>query len=343
MSIEGDVYLPAPQTPRKILILVFPDITLLDFSGPAQVFIMAARLATEAGLPSPYEVTLVSADGGLVMAEGGIGLQSIAFDDISEDQPIDTAVVPGGWGVWRGNLDPRVLAWVRAMDKRAKRLVSVCIGAFILADAGVLSGRRVATHWHFCQTLRQANPQIIVEDDQIFIRDGHVWSSAGVTAGIDLSLALVEEDLGHIEAVRLAQFLVLFLKRHGGQAQFSRVLAAQIADAGGRFAELHAWMADNLALDLCIASLADRAGMTPRTFARAYREGTGMTPAKSVEALRVEMAKRCLLDAAPQTPSAIAAKCGFIDEERMRRAFLRVVGISPSEYKLRFGQRAAAE
>jgi transcriptional regulator GlxA family with amidase domain len=329
-------------TPRRILILVYPDITLLDFTGPAQVFIMASRLATEAGKPAPYEVVLVSPTGGQVIAEGGISLQTIAFDDIPADQPVDTAIVAGGWGVWSGNSDPRILSWVRSMAARAGRLVSVCIGAFILAESGVLDGRRVATHWYFSQALAKAHRNVTVESDPIFIKDGKIWSSAGVTAGIDLSLALVEDDLGHAEALQLAQFLVLFLKRQGGQTQFSSMLAAQAADAAGRFTELHAWIADNLASDLRIEVLAEQAGMTPRTFTRAYRDATGITPAKSVEALRVETAKRILVEQPLAKATAIAVNCGFVDEERLRRAFLRVVGVSLSEYKSRFGQRIMA-
>jgi transcriptional regulator GlxA family with amidase domain len=329
--------------PRRILILVYPGITLLDFTGPAQVFIMATRLMTEEGKPPPYEVTLVSPTGGTVVAEGGIGLQTVAFEDIPADAPVDTALVPGGWGVWTGNIDPRILVWVRAMALRARRLVSVCIGAFILADAGVLQGRRVATHWFFCDTLRRANDTLLVENDPIFIEDGGIWSSAGVSAGIDLSLALVEEDLGHGEALRLAQFLVLFLKRHGGQTQFSQVLSAQVADATGRFAALHAWMAENLASDLRIEALAERANMTPRTFVRAYREHTGMTPAKSVELLRVESAKRLLVAQLDLAVATVAVRCGFIDQERMRRAFMRAIGVSPADYRSYFGRRGAAQ
>jgi transcriptional regulator GlxA family with amidase domain len=336
---------PAPTSAprqRRILILVYPGITLLDFTGPAQVFIMATRLVTEDGKPPPYEVVLVSPTGGVVLAEGGIGLATTAFDDIAADAPIDSAIVPGGWGVWAGNIDPRILAWVRAMALRARRLVSVCIGAFILADAGVLDGRRVATHWFFCDALRRANDNIVVENDPIFVKDGRIWSSAGVSAGIDLSLALVEEDLGHAEALRLAQFLVLFLKRHGGQTQFSRVLAVQVADAEGRFGRLHAWMAENLAGDLRIETLAEFAGMTPRTFTRAYREHTGMTPAKSVETLRVETAKRLLAEQPELTVATVAVRCGFIDQERMRRAFVRAIGISPADYRARFGRHRMA-
>jgi transcriptional regulator GlxA family with amidase domain len=328
--------------PRRILILVYPDITLLDFAGPAQVFIMASRLAVEDGKPAPYEVVLVSPTGGQVVAEGGISLQTIAFDDIPADQPVDTAIVAGGWGVWNGDSNPRILSWVRSMAARADRLVSVCIGAFILAEAGVLEGRRVTTHWYFSQALARTYRNVAVESDPIFINDGKIWSSAGVTAGIDLSLALIEDDLGHAEALRLAQFLVLFLKRHGGQTQFSSVLAAQSADVAGRFAELHAWIAGNLTSDLRIEVLADRAGMTPRTFTRAYRDATGLTPAKSVEALRVENAKRFLVEQPMMKTTAIATNCGFVDEERLRRAFLRVVGISLSEYRSRFGRRVMA-
>jgi len=211
---------------------------------------------------------------------------------------------------------------------------SVCTGAFLLAATGLLSGRRAVTHWRACADLQKRYPDIAVETDPIFIRDGAVWTSAGVTAGIDLALALVQEDLGRDHALRTAQRLVMFVKRPGGQSQFSTSLWAQGAD-DGTFDALHGWIASNLGTDLRVERLAEEAGMSPRNFARAYRAKTGSTPAKAIEAMRTEAARQ-LLEQTKQPVTRIAESCGFGDEERMRRTFLRNLGIGPSAYRARF-------
>jgi transcriptional regulator GlxA family with amidase domain len=227
-----------------------------------------------------------------------------------------------------------VIARVRHWARRARRVCSVCTGAFVLAAAGLLDGKRAVTHWASCELLQARHPAIRVESDPIFLNDGAIWTSAGVTAGIDLALALVQADLGHGLAMQVAQRLVVFLKRPGGQSQFSAPLRAQAASDDG-LAALCAWMEAHLGEDLRVERLAARAGMSPRTFARTYAAKLGTTPAKTVEALRVAAARRAL-EEGDAPIKRVAHACGFGDEERMRRAFLRRVGVSPSDYRARF-------
>jgi transcriptional regulator GlxA family with amidase domain len=212
----------------------------------------------------------------------------------------------------------------------------VCTGAFLLAATGVLDGRRAVTHWSFCAELARRHPRVRVEVDPIFVRDGAIWTSAGVSAGIDLALALVEEDLGHGVALGLARYLVVFLKRPGGQAQFSALLSLQVAD--DRFGPLHDWIRDHLAEPLSLRVLARRVGMSPRSFGRHYTDEIGMTPMKSVEKLRVEAA-RLLLTETRIPVKQVAARCGFGSEETLRRSFVRTLAVAPRDYRARF-QRA---
>lgn len=323
--------------PKEIAILGFPDALLLDVAGPAQVFASASELVEGRETPA-YRVTVVSRDGGEIITSSGVGLSSISFADAA-GQPFDTVVAAGGHGVHAAAEDTATVDWLRAQVAVSRRACSVCTGAFLLAAAGVLAGRRAATHWGYCDTLAAQHPDVRVDGNPIFIEDNGVWTSAGVTAGIDLSLALVEADLGRRLALQTAQRLVVFMKRPGGQAQFSSILAAQLSD-NGDFAELHAWMADNLSADLRVERLADRAGMSPRTFARVYRDRTGMTPAKVVTALRVEAARR-LLEETALPVGQVALRCGFGEEERMRRAFLNRLGVAPGRYRQSFSLEAA--
>jgi transcriptional regulator GlxA family with amidase domain len=223
--------------------------------------------------------------------------------------------------------------WLANRAQAARRVASVCTGAFLLAACGLLDGRRAVTHWRSCARLQQRHPAVRVEEDRIYLRDGKVWTSAGVTAGIDLALALVEEDLGRDLALAVARHLVVFLKRPGGQSQFSTMLAAQ--SAGDDFARLHDWIATHLDADLRVEHLAAAAGMSPRHFARVYAERMGRTPAKAVEAMRIEAARRALEESGAPI-EAVARRCGFGDEERMRRSFLRRLGVGPRAYRARF-------
>ncbi|SAL66420.1 AraC family transcriptional regulator [Caballeronia peredens] len=318
------------ETPRTVDILAFPDVQLLDVAGPLQVFATVNDLAAASGMPRPYRPRVVAREG-VVTASAGLGLVAHMLPDASE--PCDTLVVAGGWGVHEAVRQPDLVDWVRARSAHARRTASVCTGAFLLAAAGLLDARRAVTHWTRCDELAARFPAVRVEADPIFIRDGDVWTSAGITAGIDLSLALVEDDLGRALALEAARQLVVFLKRPGGQAQFSAALSLQ--QSGERFAELHAWIAENLATDLSIGVLAGRAGMSERSFVRHYRAQTGTTPARSIERMRLEAARRLLGDTALPV-KRVAARCGFGSEETMRRGFLRALGVSPQAYRERF-------
>jgi transcriptional regulator GlxA family with amidase domain len=247
---------------------------------------------------------------------------------------VDTLVVPGGEGTREAFRDEALVSWIRRAAGRARRVTSVCTGAFLLAEAGLLDGRRATTHWSACSALRRRYPSITVEDDPIFVRDEHVWTSAGVTAGMDLALALVEEDAGKEAALAVARQLVLFVRRPGGQAQFSAQLSADAAEREP-LRELQAWIVDHLAEDLTVDALAQRAHMSPRNFARAFKREVGMTPAAYVERSRVERAQQALQTS--EAPVALVARrCGFGTAGTLRRAFHRRAGVSPAEYRSRF-------
>ena len=324
-----------PGAPRRVEILAFPAVQLLDVAGPLQVFgtacDLAARRRPEANV-APYDTAVVAAGSGAVMASAGLGLTAEPLSDAAAS--LDTLVVAGGLGVQAAARDPELVGWLARKAPHCRRVVSVCTGAYLLAEAGLLDGRRAVTHWEHCAELQRRYPRISVEPDPIFIRDGDVWTSAGVTAGIDLALALVEDDLGRAATLVVARQLVVFLKRPGGQSQYSAALALQ--DAGGGFEALHAWMADHLAEDLGLATLARRAGMSERSFLRRYPAATGLTPGRAVERLRVEAARRLLAETAVPA-KRIAERCGFGSAETMRRAFLRLLGVPPAEYRARFG------
>ena len=247
--------------------------------------------------------------------------------------PVDTLIVAGGEGVHAAMEDPVLMAWVGQRARSVRRVASVCTGAFLLAAAGLLDGRRAVTHWSQCAALAAAFPRVTVEPDPIYINDGAIWTSAGVTAGIDLALALIEADLGRVAAAAVARRLVVFLRRPGGQAQFSTALALSGPD--DRFEPLHAWMAANLNSDLGVPALAAQAGMSERSFLRNYRAATGTTPARTVERVRVEAARQAL--GVTRLPlKRIARECGFGSEETMRRSFIRVLSVPPQAYRERF-------
>ena len=229
--------------------------------------------------------------------------------------------------------DPALVAWLAARAASARRVASVCTGAWLLGASGLLDGRRAATHWSFCAQFAEAFPAVRVEPDPIFLRDGPIWTSAGVTAGIDLALALLEEDFGRELALAVARHLVVFLKRPGGQAQFSAALTLQTAK--DRFGALHDWIGTHLAEELSLPILAGQAGMSERSFSRRYAEETGVTPARAVERLRVEAARRLLLESRAPV-KRIARQCGFGSEETMRRSFLRLISATPQDYRARF-------
>jgi len=317
--------------PKVIHVLAFPNVQVLDVTGPLQVFASANDLARQQGLPLPYAASVIAAQTEPVMTSAGLAL--VAEPLPPADAPCDTLVIAGGWGVYGAAEDAALVDWVRQKAAHSRRMTSVCTGAFLLAASGLLDGRRVVTHWTRCEELALKYPSVQVEANPIFIQQGSLWTSAGVTAGIDLCLALVEQDLGRAVALEVARHLVVFLKRPGGQSQFSVTLSLQ--KGGSRFCELHAWIADHLTLDLNIATLAAQAGMSERSFVRHYRAETGQTPARAVELIRVETARRQLSDSTAPI-KRIAVQCGFGCEETLRRSFLRAVSITPQAYRERF-------
>ena len=317
--------------PKIIHVLAFENAQVLDVTGPLQVFASANDLARQHGLPLRYAVNVIAAQAEPVMTSAGLALLAEPLPAI--DQPCDTLVIAGGWGVYGAAEDPALVQWVRDKSLHTRRMASVCTGAFLLAASGLLDGCRVATHWTRCEELARKFPALTVEANPIFIQQGAVWTSAGVTAGIDLCLALVEDDLGRAIALEVARHLVVFLKRPGGQSQFSVTLSLQKSDS--RFVELHAWIADNLTMNLSIATLAAQAGMSERSFVRHYRTETGQTPARAVELIRVENARRQLADSTTSI-KRIAMQCGFGCEETLRRSFLRALSVTPQAYRERF-------
>lgn len=313
---------------RRIVIFGFEDAQSLDISGPLEVFETAERLS-----PGRYDQVVVSRDGAPFRTSSGLRIApECALGDIGG--PIDTLVVAGGGGAAAAQRDPTTIASVVAAAGRARRTASVCTGAFLLAAAGLLDGRRAATHWSAVDRLAERYPDIDVDPDSIFVRDGDVWTSAGVTAGIDLALALVEDDHGRATALDIARWLVVFAKRPGGQAQFSAPLAAQLAERPPIRA------AQELArarpeTDLTVEALAGHAHMSVRGFARAFRREVGVTPAAYVETVRVERAVE-LLQTTAGGAEQVAAACGFGTPETFRRAFRRRMGVTPGEYRDRF-------
>jgi transcriptional regulator GlxA family with amidase domain len=320
-----------PQT-RLVVMLAYDGANLIDLSGPIQAFDSACRLHGR-GDERPYEIIVASAAGGTVVTAPGLPVTTRSLASLGDDF-IDTLIIPGGSVNGEPVVLPDLVSWVVERIATSRRICSVCTGAFTLAATGLLDGRRATTHWNSAARLRLRHPRVQVDPDPIFIKDGPIWTSAGVTAGIDLALALIEEDLGHDLALRTARQLVMFVKRPGGQSQFSVPLASQLS-GDGSFVELHAWIADHLAGDLRVERLAEQAGMSPRTFARVYKSRVGRTPAKTVEAMRLEAACRAL-EATDMPIKRIAAQVGYGDEQRLRRAFQRDLGVSPMEYRQRF-------
>lgn len=326
-----------PPVVRAVEIVAFPDVQLLDVAGPLQVFESANSELRLRDKPPAYVTTTVARASPL-LSSAGLGLLALPLG--RSDKPVDTLIVAGGAGVHDASADAKLVRWLQQRARTARRVASVCTGAFLLGAAGLLDGKRAVTHWSECARLSQLHPRARVETDPIFIQDGSLWSSAGVTAGIDLALAMVEADVGHGIAMAVARDLVVFLKRPGGQAQFSTALSLQ--DRDGDFDRLHAWIASHLASNLSVPALAERAGMSERTFVRRYRSAVGVTPARAVELLRLEAARHLLVDGR-QPIKRVARQCGFGSEETMRRIFVREHGITPRDYRERFSATPSAE
>jgi transcriptional regulator GlxA family with amidase domain len=323
---------------HTVLIVLFDGVQSLDVTGPLEVFTGANRWPSgpesRRGPDGPvYRIRTASLGGRPVRTSSGLRLtpDQDLLARPAKTSP-DVLLVPGGEGT--RHADPDLVAWLGANGPGAGRLVSVCTGALLLAKAGLLDGRRVTTHWAYCATLAAQFPEITVEEDPIFVRDGNVVTSAGVTAGIDLALALVEDDLGRDAALDIARHLVVFLRRPGNQAQFSTQLAAQIADREP-LRDVQRWIADHPAADLSVQTLASRASLSPRQFARAFAAEVGMPPGRYVDRIRLETARRRMEDTADGVEET-ARRCGYGTPEAMRRAFIRALGVSPAEYRRRF-------
>lgn len=297
--------------------LVFPDFQILDAAGPLAAFEIASRFA-----PGAYKLRVSAAEPGLVRSSCGIAMPAgpIRFAGV------DTLMVVGGVGTVEAMHDAKLIAAIKRAPPRVRRVSSVCSGSFLLAAAGVLDGKSATTHWRGAPQLARMFPAVRVEADRIHIKQGAVWTSAGVSAGIDLALAMVAEDLGEEVATNVAREMVVYAKRPGGQAQHSALL--DLGAGATRFAELNTWMREHLGEDLSVERLAAKAAMSPRNFARAYATETGVTPAKAVERLRAEAARAAL--EAGGAIQEIAQRTGFGDPERMRRAFVRLYGAPPA-------------
>ncbi len=302
---------------RTIAVVIFPGFQLLDAAGPIGAFEIAGRYA-----PQTYAIEVLAADAGEVASSSGVRMSAAALGE----GPYDTVVISGGDGTRALGELSRIVAWLRAIAPSARRVTSVCSGGYVLAEAGLLDGRRATTHWGRSDDFARRYPKVRLEPDRIFVRDGDVWTSAGITAGIDLSLALVEDDLGAGVARRTAQQLVVHQRRPGGQSQFSDLL--DMGGVHGRFADLMDWARERLGERLSVERLADQAAMSPRHFARAFTAETGTTPAKAIERLRLEAA-RTRVEASHEPIDRVAEAAGFGDPERMRRAFLRAFGQPP--------------
>jgi transcriptional regulator GlxA family with amidase domain len=310
---------------RTLLVVLFDDVQSLDVTGPVEVFAGA-----ETRCPGTYRIVTASLDGAPVRTSSGLTL--VPDRPLADAPAPHTLIVPGGQGSRRP--DARLIDWLREHGPRADRLVSVCTGAILLARAGLLDGRRVTTHWAYCDTLARHHPETEVDPDPVYVRDGHIATSAGVTSGIDLALALVEDDLGREHALAIARHLVVFLRRPGNQAQFSAQLAAQTAQREP-LREVQQWITEHPDDDLTVESLAARARLSPRHFARAFQAETGMTPGRYVDRVRLEHARRLLEDTADGIQE-ISRASGYGTPEAMRRAFVKALGAAPAEYRRRF-------
>lgn len=307
---------------RRLAFLIFPGFQLLDVAGPIAAFEVASRYC-----PRAYSMRVVAAAPGIVPSSSGVGMPAAAF---GRTRPIDTLLIAGGDGTRTAMHCARTRRFVRSCGMQARRVASICSGTYFLAEAGLLDGRRATTHWGRAADLAAKYPAVTVEPDRIFVKDGSIWSSAGVTAGIDLALALIAEDLGEPVARLTAKQLVVYYRRPGGQSQFSELL--ELAPVSGRLGNLLDYVRTHLQETQSVEQLARRAAMSPRHFARVFRAETGITPAKAVERLRAEAA-RAALESGAGSIQRVAQQCGFGDPERLRRSLVRLYGAPPSAWK----------
>lgn len=322
---------------KRIAILLYPGCQSLDVSGPYEVFAGANRYLRSKGKAQAYALSLLASKREIT-CESGLRLVADAAPSRLKGR-LDTLLIPGGFVSAEAECDARLLTSVRRLAARSRRVAGVCTGAFVLAAAGLLDGRRATTHWAFCERLAQRYSHVHVDPEPIYVRDGRIYTSAGVTAGIDLSLALVEADLGRDAALTVARWLVLFLRRPGSQRQFSAHLRGQMAERDG-VRRVQGHIADHLDLDLSVEVLAGLAAMSPRHFARCFKAEVGLTPARYIAQLRLEAARR-QLEEGRQSIERIAADCGFGTADTLRRCFRRELKTEPSEYRRRFQSPSA--
>ena len=321
------------MVPRRVVVVAMPCAEVVEVGGILDIFyLVEQRLADARAADSGYAVEVVSP---VTTVRTWPGLRLLADRSYrAVHDPIDTLIVTGIDGPDDAQRDPALVRWLVRVAPRTRRIVGLCTGSFLLAEAGLLDGRRATTHWAYCDELARRYPAVTVEPDPIYVRDGGIYTSAGATAGLDVVLALVEEDLGRRLALAVAQWMVVFLKRPGGQAQFSAQLSTQLAERDP-LRDLQGWILDHPGAELSVETLAHRVSMSPRNFFRVFVREVGMTPARFVERVRVETARRLLEETARDVPD-VAAACGFGSPETMRIAFRRALGVSPKSYRSRF-------
>lgn len=338
-SAAQDATRSLPATPHRVVMLAYEDAQILDITGPLEVFARSARWLRDKGVCRnlAYTVEVVAEKAGPVRTSSGLCvLAERSFRNVTQ---ADTLLIAGGIGCHRAMEDRNALRWIRRIAPKAARLGSVCTGALLLGRAGLLDAKSATTHWDYVGRLRELGSSINVQPDAIYVRDGNLYTSAGVTAGIDMALAMIESDWGQPTALAVAQELVMFLKRPGGQSQFSSHLAAQFSE-DDKLRELQLWILDHLDRDLSVPELAARVAMSERNFARRFAASVGIPPAHYVARSRLEAARRKLEENNLRI-SRVARCCGFGTEETMRRAFIAELGVSPSDYRERFRSSTA--